>query len=193
METDVRENIRSLFRFLGLAAFILGPLWYLLKVFTGGLWLSGMLGLVLALVGYITVRLVDEEKGWKGSVLRAARWALGKIRSWPRWLRGGLLSLVAAGTLFIIAACAGLAGLEDIGQLSIAGGVIAPFLLFDSLPLPDTGLTSGLMWMVGISYWFFLGTLLGKLAEKTPYAWLLWIVIYIPGSLYVYTWASGLS
>ena len=115
-----------------------------------------------------------------------------KIRNWPRWVLWGLRSVGAAGVLIFIAAMAGLGGFQDTVQLTIGGGALAPFMFFDSLPLPDTGITSALMWVFGFGSWFFLGVFLEKLSEKAKFAWLLWITVYIPATLYAYAWASEL-
>ena len=116
-----------------------------------------------------------------------------KIRNWPRWVQWGLRSVGAAGLLIFIAAIAGLGGFEDIVQLTICGGALAPFILFDSLPLPDTGIISALMWVFGFGSWFFLGVFFEKISEKATLVWLFWIAVYIPATLYAYAWASELS
>ena len=114
-----------------------------------------------------------------------------KIRRWPRWIQWGLRSIGAAGLLIFLAAMAGLGGLQDTVQLTIGGGALAPFMFFDSLPLPDTGITSALMWVFGFGSWFFLGVFLEKLSKKVTFAWLLWIAVYIPANLYAYAWVSS--
>lgn len=165
METDVKEKYRSLFRFLGLAAFILGPLWYLFKMTTRGLWISGMMGLTLALVGYITLRLVDEEKGWKGSVLRAAKWGLGKIRTWPLWVQYGLLSLVLAATMDYV----GRIAVWKFDNIDFFAATFAPVWILSILPIdiiiPSIFLRGLLFFGLPVGFWFLVGSLLGKATE----------------------------
>ena len=115
------------------------------------------------------------------------------LRKWPRWLQWGLLSIGAAGVLILTAALAGLGGLKDVYQLSIGGGVLAPFIFIDSLPLPELGIASAFTWIFGFGFWFLVGALGAMLSKKTQYAWVLWIIVYIPASLYTFAWAFALN
>jgi hypothetical protein len=176
----VMEKLRSILRFLGLAAFILGPLWFLLMYITGGNWLSGMIGITLALVGYIILRVDDEEKRWKGCVLRAARWAVGKIRTWPFWIQCGLLSVAIAAILFFGGFIGGLNINEQFGWLVLA--IFAPMSVFMYFtPLPIDMNVGHFSFLVG--YWFIFGSLVGKVTESSRRSYraflILWSIILV--------------
>ena len=190
MKTDRRERLGSVFRFLGLAAFFLGPLWYLYKVFTGGLWLSGMIGLGLALVGYVTLRLVDEVKGWKGSVLRAAKWAFGKIRTWPLWIQYGLLSLFLAATMYYVGVIAGWKS----DNIYFILATIAPMWIISILPIdmfiPSIFLRGLLFFGVPVGFWFLVGSLLGKATEL--FSGRFWVFIIAWSAIYATLFVSAI-
>jgi hypothetical protein len=170
----VMEKLRSILRFLGLAAFILGPLWYLYTMTMRGLWISGMIGLTLALVGYIILRLVDEEKGWRGAVLRAARLALGKIRTWPFWIQGGLLSLVLAATMFFNGLFGGHYIIHWLALLLMV--ITVPTLVPAYNTRFPIDLEDHYVFLIG--YWFLLGSLLGKVTESSSRRYRAFVILW---------------
>jgi hypothetical protein len=168
----VLEKRRSIFRFIALAAFFPGLLWCLFIWSIGGAFISGMIGLTIALVGYITLRLVDEEKSWKGTVLRASKWALGKVQAWSHWLQGGFLSLVLTVTMFFV-------GMIGVGLISdyfllITAATIAPAVPI--LRIPSENIPFGfIIFALPIGFWFLIGILLGKVTESFRRRY--WVII----------------
>jgi hypothetical protein len=175
----VLEKRRSIFRLIALAAFFPGLLWCLLIWSIGGPFISGIIGLTIALIGYITLRLVDEEKRWKGTVLRATKWSFGKIRTWPLWIQGGLLSLVLTVTMFFV-------GMIGVGLISdyfllITAATIAPAVPI--LRIPSENIPFGfIIFALPIGFWFLIGILLGKVTESfRKRYWVIivaWLAIY---------------
>jgi hypothetical protein len=166
-KTDVRKKSKSIFRFLGLAAFILGPSWFLFMASTGRSWFVGVLiGLPLALIGYITIRLVDVEDERKGAVIRAVRLAYCELRTWPLWAQHGLLSFALTVTMFY---CGEIAG-QFLPILNfLTAGAIAPLFLLNLLPPinfnPGIPMLIVVALVVPSAIWFLFGVLLGRVNE----------------------------
>ena len=102
---------------------------------------------------------------------------MDKIRSWPRWIRYGLISALVALTLTIPAF------IDD--NLTLFLGPFFPALPLVKLCGPVI-YTPVLLIAVSALYWFLIGGLIGKFIKDAIYAGLLWL-----GILYL-TWMAGL-
>ena len=100
---------------------------------------------------------------------------MNKIRSWPRWLQGGVLSVFAAGILYLVGFL-----IEPLSFISF--GVVAPSIIIMSLP-PALSESIFLVITFHIGYWFLLGALLGKFIKKEVWAALIWLLVQIFGGI----------
>ena len=100
---------------------------------------------------------------------------MDKIRSWPRWLRGGLLSVVAAGILYLVGFL-----IEPLAILSF--GIVAPSIISMSLSpvLPESIF---LFIAIHLGYWFLIGALLGRFMKSLGLATIIWFVVQIFGGI----------
>ena len=100
---------------------------------------------------------------------------MDKIRSWPRWLQLGFLSVVAAGILYLVG--------FFIKPLSILSfGIVAPSIISMSLSpvLPESIF---LFIAIHLGYWFLVGALLGRVIKSLGLATIVWLVIQIFGGI----------
>ena len=100
---------------------------------------------------------------------------MDKIRSWPRWIQGGLLSVVAAGILYLVGFL-----IEPLAILSF--GIVAPSIISMSLSpvLPES---IYLFIAIHLGYWFLIGALLGRFMKSLGLAAIIWLVIQIFGGI----------
>jgi hypothetical protein len=98
-----------------------------------------------------------------------------KIRNWPRWLQGGLLSVVAAGILYLVGFL-----IEPLAMISF--GIVAPSIIFLSLP---PGLPESIFLYVAIhlGYWFLIGALLGRFIKSLGLITIIWFTVQIFGGI----------
>ena len=100
---------------------------------------------------------------------------MDKIRSWPRWIQGGLLSVVAAGILYLVGFL-----IEPLSFISF--GVVAPSVIIWSLP-PALSDSIILSFTIHLGYWFLIGAFLGRFIKKEVWAALIWLVVQIFGGI----------
>ncbi len=98
-----------------------------------------------------------------------------KIRSWPRWLQYGFLSVIAAGILYLVGFL-----IEPLSFISF--GIVAPSVIIWSLP---TALSESIILSITIhlGYWFLIGALLGRFIKKEVWAALIWLIVQIFGGI----------
>lgn len=99
------------------------------------------------------------------------------IRSWPRWLRYGFLSVIGAGILLSPLLITG-------NQNIISLGSFAPMLLLSLLP---GVLSESIILSIPIilGYWFLVGALLGKFTKKFVWAAIIWLLVHIIGGIVI--------
>ena len=106
-----------------------------------------------------------------------------KIRSWPRWLRYGLLSGAAALILYIFV----YADLYLIGA-----GTAAPFqwglgfIFFKYVHRWPSQSQQLFSWGFTLGFWFLLGCLLGKFIKNPRIAILIWLGFQTIGGISMY-------
>jgi len=102
---------------------------------------------------------------------------MDKIRSWPRWVRYGLLS--GLWSLFSFTGF-------FFSWLLVAPTMLPSILLFGRFEWTDWGFLS---FGLGVGFWTLLGGLLGKFIKNPVGAFLIWLVLQIVGS-YLGFWAT---
>ena len=98
-----------------------------------------------------------------------------KIRSLPRWLQGGLLSVIATVVLYLVGFF-----IEPLSFISF--GIVAPSIIVMSLP-PVLSESIILSIIIHIGYWFLIGALLGRFIKKEVWAALIWLAVQIFGGI----------
>ena len=97
------------------------------------------------------------------------------IRSWPRWLQGGLLSVVAAGVLYLVGFL-----IEPLSIISF--GIVAPSIIAMAISpiLPESIFLSI---TIHLGYWFLIGALLGRYIKNLGLATIIWLAVQIFGGI----------
>ena len=97
------------------------------------------------------------------------------IRSWPRWLQGGLFSVVAAGILYLVGYF-----IEPLAIFSF--GSVAPTIISMSLSpvLPES---IYIFIAIHIGYWFLIGAFLGRFIKNLGLTTIIWLVVQIFGGI----------
>ena len=111
--------------------------------------------------------------GWNPHRVKECK--MDNIRSWPRWLQGGLFSVVAAGILYLIGYL-----IEPLSILSF--GIVAPSIISMSLSpvLPES---IYLFIAIHLGYWFLIGALLGRIIKSLGLVIIIWLVFQIFGGI----------
>ena len=113
------------------------------------------------------------KSGWNPQRVKECR--MDTIRSWPRWLQGGLFSVVAAGILYLVGYL-----IEPLAIFSF--GIVAPSIISMSLSpvLPES---IYLFIAIHLGYWFLIGALLGRFIKNLGLDIIIWLVIQIFGGI----------
>lgn len=113
------------------------------------------------------MREMDNVRSWLERTI-------DKIRSWPRWLRYGLVSGAAALIQYTIVFLFSFPGV-----LFLNLGLYTPLLLIGRERLAYFTVWQGNVFT--LVFWFLLGGLLGRLPYKLWVAVLLWFLVQIIG------------
>lgn len=97
------------------------------------------------------------------------------IRSWPRWLQGGIFSVVAAGILYLVGYL-----IEPLAIFSF--GIVAPSIISMSLSpvLPES---IYIFIAIHLGYWFLIGAFLGRFIKNLGLTTIIWLVVQIFGGI----------
>ena len=111
--------------------------------------------------------------GWNPQKVKECK--MDTIRSWPRWLQGGLFSVVAAGILFLVGYL-----IEPLAIFSF--GIVAPSIISMSLSpvLPES---IYIFIAIHLGYWFLIGALLGGFIKNLGLDIIIWLVVQIFGGI----------
>ena len=100
---------------------------------------------------------------------------MDNVRSWPRWLQGGLLSVVVAGVLYLVGFL-----IEPLSIISF--GIVAPSVIFMAIS-PVLKESIFLYITIHLGYWFLIGALLGRYFKSLGLATIIWLAVQIFGGI----------
>jgi hypothetical protein len=103
------------------------------------------------------------------------------IRSFPRWLQYGFLSVIAAGIIYLVGYF--IEPLKFIRGLVTApiGLVVLQSLIRSLLTQPSRSQLNFLTIFSFTGYYFLIGALLGKITKKIVWAVIIWLAVFIVG------------